>query len=231
MPSGTPIKKKKIVAVKKSQPSAGRLTASKSTKTCVAIATTAAVITPISNNANSATAIATATAIADVPNYVNSNVISTCVGSLIYNAQEIYPGLWLGDINSALDKKFLQSKKITCIFNCTKSLPFIDDSRITSKFRIAVMDNLEPDEIMKMYKLINPTVNKLHSSLNDNNVLVHCHKGKQRSATIIIAYLMKFANMTKDEAMFTVKTKRPVICSPAPNFDFALDKYERDLKK
>jgi dual specificity phosphatase 12 len=146
-------------------------------------------------------------------------------------AQEIYPGLWLGDINAALDKKFLHNKKITCIFNCTKSLPFIDDPYITSKYRVAVMDNLEDEEIYKMYKLINPTINKLFTMLNDNNVLVHCHKGKQRSATIIIAYLMKFAHMTKKEALYCIRTKRPVICTPSTNFDKALDKYEHDLRK
>jgi dual specificity phosphatase 12 len=156
---------------------------------------------------------------------------SSSTGCLIYNAQEIYPGLWLGDINSALDKKFLHNKKITCIFNCTRSLPFIEDPYITSKYRVAVMDNLENEEIQKMYKLLNPTINKLYTMLNANNVLVHCHKGKQRSATIIIAYLMKFANMTKDEALYTIRTKRPIICTPSTNFDISLDKFEHDLRK
>ena len=156
---------------------------------------------------------------------------SSSNNSIVYNAQEIYPGLWLGDINSALDKKFLHSKKITCIFNCTRSLPFIEDPYVTAKYRVAVMDNLEDEEIQKMYKLLNPTINKLFTMLNDNNVLVHCHKGKQRSATVIIAYLMKFANMTKNEALYTVKTKRPLVCTPTTNFDVALDKYEHDLQK
>lgn len=167
----------------------------------------------------------------DILSVKTSNNSSSLNNSIIYNAQEIYPGLWLGDINSALDKKFLHGKKITCIFNCTRSLPFIEDPYVTAKYRVAVMDNLENEEIQKMYKLLNPTINKLFTMLNDNNVLVHCHKGKQRSATVIIAYLMKFANMTKDEALYTVKTKRPLICTPATNFDVALDKYEHDLQK
>ena len=42
------------------------------------------------------------------------------------------------------------------------------------------------------------------------NVLVHCRAGKSRSATIIIAYLMKKYNMTFEKAYNLVKSKRPI---------------------
>jgi len=148
----------------------------------------------------------------------------------LYPAQEILPGLWLGDINSANDKKFLKGKNITAIINCTKTLPFIDDKNIEIKHRVAVRDNLEDVEIYKLYKLLNPTVNKIFTLIGDHNVLVHCHKGKQRSATVIAAYLMKFAGMPKTEALASIKSKRPLIVSPGVNFDEALTQYEKDLK-
>jgi len=42
-------------------------------------------------------------------------------------------------------------------------------------------------------------------------VLVHCHMGVSRSATVVIAYLMKYFHMTHREAYNFVKKKRSVI--------------------
>jgi len=36
------------------------------------------------------------------------------------NADEILPGLWLGNFNSSKDEVFLKTKNISTVFNCTK---------------------------------------------------------------------------------------------------------------
>ncbi|KAM3455743.1 hypothetical protein MY3296_002161 [Beauveria thailandica] len=54
-------------------------------------------------------------------------------------------------------------------------------------------------------------------STDDNpNVLVHCRAGISRSATIVIAYLMRKYGLSADEALAEVKAKRRV--RPNPNF-------------
>lgn len=59
-------------------------------------------------------------------------------------------------------------------------------------------------------------------------VLVHCHMGISRSATIVIAYLMKALNMPYDEVLAMVKAKRPII-DPCLAFTWKLMEYQKEL--
>ena len=43
------------------------------------------------------------------------------------------------------------------------------------------------------------------------NVLVHCMAGVSRSATLVIAYLMKSRNVSFNEAFAIVKSKRKLV--------------------
>eukprot|EP00483_Globobulimina_turgida_P008816 UN08834 len=64
----------------------------------------------------------------------------------------------------------------------------------------------------------------------NNRVLVHCFAGISRSATIIIAYLMKVQAMSYEDAFLFVKEKRDVI-NPNKGFVEQLQKYEKDIQK
>ena len=50
-------------------------------------------------------------------------------------------------------------------------------------------------------------------------VLVHCYHGVSRSASIVLAYLMKSRDIDLDEALAIVTQKRPIVC---PNDGFLM---------
>ena len=58
---------------------------------------------------------------------------------------------------------------------------------------------------------------------NQSTIFIHCFLGKSRSASIIIAYLIKYCKYTYDEAFNYLKLRRRLI---QPNLCFA-----RQLKK
>ena len=60
-------------------------------------------------------------------------------------------------------------------------------------------------------------------------MLVHCHAGISRSATIVIAYLMKALSMTLEEAYKLVKSRRPRI-KPNQAFISQLMEYEKEVQ-
>lgn len=59
-------------------------------------------------------------------------------------------------------------------------------------------------------------------------VLVHCHAGVSRSATVVIAYLMQEKDLTFDQAFSFASKKRPVIF-PNMGFQRQLQEWERLL--
>jgi hypothetical protein len=62
------------------------------------------------------------------------------------------------------------------------------------------------------------------------NVLVHCFAGISRSASIVIAYLMKTEKMSYEEALRLCERKRDITC-PNDGFIKQLKNYERTLNQ
>ncbi len=145
-------------------------------------------------------------------------------------ADEIIPGLWLGNRNAALDPKWLQSHGIKAVFNCTKDIPFRPE--IQRKYRVPVDDNLEPEEIRNMELWSYEIVYKLTREVQTGQpVLVHCAAGIQRSAASIALFLMATRNYTPDQAIEFIRSKRPIAFSGGSNFRPALDSFYRTYQR
>ena len=139
---------------------------------------------------------------------------------------EIISGLWIGDKKISQNFNFYKSKKIECVINCTQKIP----STIPNTVRLPVLDNLREEEIEKMYKFLPYVTETIHQNLKSlKNILVHCHSGKQRSATVVAAYLIKYANIDVNTAISIIRTKRNIAFSPGVNFKKSLLKFQKDL--
>ncbi len=140
------------------------------------------------------------------------------------DAVEILPNMWLGNISAALNIDFLKSNKITCIINCTDTCPFVEYD--IKKIRIPIKDNGTEEEIFKMYTVLDKATTLIYELLHKYPILIHCYAGRQRSVSVVLAFLMKYARFTLQEAIDALRKKKPKI---GINFSHALVRYQLDL--
>lgn len=145
------------------------------------------------------------------------------------SADLITKNLWLGNIVASQDEKFLKENGIQAVFNCTKNIPFVNS--VPRKYRLAVDDNLEEEEIRNMEHWAMEVVYKLTQEVRNGPVLVHCHAGMQRSAAVVAMYLIANYKMKSDKAMAAIKEKRPIVFTPAANFLRSIQGFEQTFDR
>ncbi|CAG5129700.1 unnamed protein product [Candidula unifasciata] len=142
-------------------------------------------------------------------------------------ASQILPFLYLGNERDARDLAQLRSLNISYILNVTSHVPqYYDEQGIRYK-RIPASDSGQQN--LKQY--FEEAIEFIDDARQNNaKVLIHCHAGVSRSATITIAYLLKHTRMAMADAYKFVKGKRPII---SPNFNFMgqLLEFEQDLNE
>lgn len=84
--------------------------------------------------------------------------------------------------------------------------------------------NLEDDLDSSIFVHIEDALKFLEEKLKTKNVLVHCHMGISRSASIVLAFLMKNYNMSLDEAYLHTVSIRTTI-EPNKRFWEELQRY------
>lgn len=121
-------------------------------------------------------------------------------------ATEIIPNLWIGDIRSALDVSFLKRCKITVIINCTTKHPFPNHN--STQIRVAIRDRGVQEDIDLMYKYLHSIVPTIYNLLSDGErVLIHCYAGCHRSVSLVLGFLIRYGNMSLQEAIDTLQSK------------------------
>ncbi|CAL1586741.1 unnamed protein product [Knipowitschia caucasica] len=138
----------------------------------------------------------------------------------------ILPSLYLGNEQDAQDLRLLQRLRVGFILNVTTHLPlFHYDSGIFVYKRLPATDS-NKQNLRQYFEEAFEFIEEAQQS--GTGLLIHCQAGVSRSATIVIAYLMKHTWMTMADAYKYVKTRRPII-SPNLNFMGQLLEFEEDL--
>jgi dual specificity phosphatase 12 len=145
-------------------------------------------------------------------------------------ANEIIPNLWLGNRNAPLERENMRKCNIKLIINCTKDIEYPVDPNIQF-YRLAINDinNEESNDILA--DKINDLTYLIDLYLNANlGVLIHCYAGVQRSATVVLCYLIKYKQYNIEMAKVMMKNKRSIVFFPYPTFDMFLNNYALYIK-
>lgn len=146
------------------------------------------------------------------------------------DAHEIIPGIWLGNRNAALNRKWHKEKNITVVFNASKDIPFSPE--IKTQYRIPIDDNLQPEEIRNLTLWSHETVYKVLKEHNSGKVvLIHCMAGMQRSAAITAMLLIAKRGYTAEQAITFVQGIRPIAFRPSANFRDSIISFEYSYQK
>ena len=141
---------------------------------------------------------------------------------------EIIPDLWIGSLAAYNNSKFQEDNNISCLINCCKDLHFLGKYR---EYNMPIKNTMEKYEIDKMYEYLIEVTEFIHQNIIDNKViLIYCDNGIQKSPTIAIAYLMRYGKLPKDLAIKSVKSKKPDVFKPFLDFNYSLDKFEKDIR-
>lgn len=118
------------------------------------------------------------------------------------SADEVIPGLWIGNEEASQSRDFLKKANISAIVNATKYIPNKYPLEI-DYYQISINDpgfipfnnlyDFDQEDNMIMLKNLPFVVDFIHKHLQQKqNVLVHCRAGIQRSATVVLAYLITY---------------------------------------
>ena len=145
---------------------------------------------------------------------------------------QILPNLWLGNLNACLNSKFLEENNIKAVVSLYS--PKLNTNFFTKKdiaiFQVQVKDNMSFKSNLVVFNNLDQIIDYMdHYLKNKQNVLVHCHYGWQRSATVCAAYIMKKYNKSMQEAVDYVQDRRDLSFFPDVNFFIALRLYEKKL--
>jgi len=125
---------------------------------------------------------------------------------------EVLPGLFVGSIHDANDRRNLRRYGISHIISIMDPPKRLQ----MNKCYLCILAYDYPGENLSQY--FSACNNFIHDArLNRKSVLVHCLEGVSRSVTLAVAYIMTVTNLNWQEALKVVRAER---CIARPNKGF-----------
>uniref|UniRef100_A0A5S6QDX0 Protein-tyrosine-phosphatase n=1 Tax=Trichuris muris TaxID=70415 RepID=A0A5S6QDX0_TRIMR len=140
-------------------------------------------------------------------------------------ANQIKPYLYLSSEYAAANLELLLQRGITHIVNAATAVDNYFPNLFTYK-RIQISD-LPTENIKQYFGECNDFINEARYA--NGKCLVHCNAGVSRSATIVMAYLIKYECMSVEHALSYVQERRSIV-SPNNGFLLQLFEYEAEVQ-
>jgi len=143
---------------------------------------------------------------------------------------EVTDYLYLSGVNISEDLEILRKFQIRYIINAAVELPnTFEHTGLFVYKRLELHDH--PSQHISVVDVFESAFKFIDEARRQNlRTLVHCRGGRSRSATIVIAYLMKTNNWTLQQAYEHVQSRHPKL-SPNLGFMGQLINFENLLRK
>ena len=129
-------------------------------------------------------------------------------------ADEVYPNLLIGNKAAAEDSYFLTEKRISHVINMaaesqTKFVVRPSKEELSrSKIKLTELKVKPQDNMENIFETAGEIIEQ--SLREGERVMVNCWQGASRSATVVLAFLIKYQGMKVEEALRMVKVKRDI---------------------
>ena len=163
----------------------------------------------------------------------------------LHDMDEIRPGLWIGNLHAARNKRTLRARNIEYVLSLSSGgtqhdlrvdLPH-ESKWAGKKIRTRTLE----DDFERLLVWVGDSSQERILGHLDAcaefieearhagcGVLVHCHAGVSRSATVVAAFLMRIERLSLHAVMASVREHRPRVC-PNPGFFRELRLLEHEL--
>ncbi|XP_053548115.1 dual specificity phosphatase 29 [Bombina bombina] len=146
------------------------------------------------------------------------------------HVNEVWPNLYIGDEKTALDRYGLEQSSFTHILNAAHGRWNVDTGPEYYSEMSVEYYGVEAEDLpsFNLSQFFYPAAEFIHNALSssDNKVLVHCAMGRSRSASLVLAYLMIYKQMTVVDAITQVLKHRCIL----PNRGFLKQLRELDIQ-
>ncbi|EFA83809.1 hypothetical protein PPL_02877 [Heterostelium album PN500] len=145
-----------------------------------------------------------------------------------HEATTIFPHLYLGGVGACTAQN-LQKLGVTLVINVAEecSIKKYDPNEGITELKLIIHDRVDEPQFQSFHKLFHEIdlVEK-----KNTKCIVHCMRGRSRSATVVIAYVMYKLKLDLNNAFQYVKTKRTII-GPHGDLKKQLLQFERYFLK
>ena len=144
---------------------------------------------------------------------------------------EVRPRLWLGSVEAAADHSLLATHNIQHLVTCGRFLaertPLPADGSVTRAVSLEI-DDLDEVDLLEHLPHTSDVLCELLGTASrpgsTTGVLVHCSAGRSRSASVVIAYLMREERLSYEQAYASAVKARPIV-QPNTGFSHQLEWY------